>query len=127
MNPAMYAIAAIGLLTIILSLIMIARPEAWSRGILRFAQKPYFHIAEIVSRLALGAVLLYFGRSTAYPRFFMAMGGVFVLAVIILIVAGSRRHREFALRSATFTYIFRPAGFAALILGAFIIYAAVAR
>lgn len=120
----MYAIAAIGLLTIILSSIMIASPAAWSRGILTFAKKPYFHIAEILSRLSLGGLLLFFADSTLYPLFIKIVGGVFVFAGVFLILAGEKRHREFAVRSATFTKIFRPAGIVGLILGAFIVYIA---
>ncbi len=127
MYPTMYAIAAIGLLTIGLSFIMIVSPEAWSRGILRFAVKPYFHVVEIISRLALGAVLLYFAGSTRFATFFTVIGGIFVLAGIILFAGGSRRHREFAVRSATFTNIFRPAGIASLMLGTFVVYAAIAK
>lgn len=103
---------------------MIASPAAWSRGILTFAKKPYFHIAEILSRLSLGGLLLFFADSTLYPLFIKIVGGVFVFAGVFLILAGEKRHREFAVRSATFTKIFRPAGIVGLILGAFIVYIA---
>jgi uncharacterized membrane protein len=120
----MYAIAAIGLLTIILSMIMIVSPAAWSRGILAFSEKPYFHIFEITSRLVLGGILLFFADGTRYPLFVKIVGGVFLFAGLFLIITGSKRHREFAARSATFTKIFRPAGFAGLAFGAFVIYSA---
>ena len=123
----MYAIAAIGLMTIILSSIIIASPAAWSRGILAFAAKPYFHIFEITSRLTLGGVLIYFADSTMYPLVLKIVGGVFIFAGMFLIAAGSKRHREFAVRSAAFLKLFRPAGIAGVIFGAFIIYIAVAR
>lgn len=118
----MYAVAVIGLLTFIFGLIMIISPEAWSRGIIRFAEKPYFHIAEIVSRLFLGSVLVYFAGSTLFPLFVRVVGGIFIFAGALLIVAGSTRHRQFAFKSAGFTSIFRPAGFAAIAFAAFLIY-----
>ena len=121
----MFAIAAIGLLTIILSLIMTISPSAWSRGILAFAEKPYFHIAEIVSRLALGGILLFFADATLYPLLVRIVGGVFLFAGSFLIIAGEKRHREFAVKSSTFINIFRPAGIAGVIFGAFLIYIAV--
>ena len=120
----MYAIAAIGMLTIILSSIMVASPAAWSRGILTFAEKPYFHIAEIVSRLGLGGVLLFFSSSTLYPLLIKIVGCVFVFAGVFLILAGEKRLREFAVRSATFTKIFRPAGIAGVLFGALVVYIA---
>lgn len=123
----MYLIAAIGLLTIILSTIMIVSPTAWSRGILTFAEKPYFHVAEIVSRLVLGGILLFFANGTQYPLFIKVVGGVFIFAGVFLIIAGEKRHREFAVKSATFTGIFRPAGFAGLAFGVFLIYTTMAQ
>jgi len=123
----MLAIAAIGLLTIILATIMIVSPLAWSRGILAFAAKPYFHIFEITSRLMLGGVLFYFANATLFPLFIKIVAAIFVFAGIFLIVIGSKRHRAFAERSATFINVFRPAGIAGVIFGAFIIYTAVAK
>jgi len=76
----MYAIAAVGLLTIFLSLIMLASPKRWSLGILTFAAKPYFHLAEILSRLFLGGVLVLFAGRTSYPLFIAIVGGIFLFA-----------------------------------------------
>ncbi len=122
----MYAIAAVGLLTVVFSTLMAASPERWSSGIITFAAKPYFHIAEISSRLLLGLVLLIFAGSTLYPTFITIVGGVFLFAGVFLIFAGPRRHREFAVRSAGFKKVFRPAGIAGAAFGTFIIYTALA-
>ena len=122
----MYAIAAIGLLTIILSMIMIVSPAAWSRGILFFAEKPYFHIFEISSRLLLGCVLIFFAGETLCPLFIKIVGGIFIFAAVFLSIAGSRRHREFAVKAATFFKLFRPAGVAGVAFGAFVVYLAIA-
>lgn len=123
----MLAIATIGLLTIIMSTIMIVSPAGWSRGITAFAARPYFHIFEITSRLILGGVLFYFAGAVMYPLFIKMVGGLFLFAGIFLIAIGSKRHRAFAERSATFTNVFRPAGIAGVIFGAFIIYIAIAK
>lgn len=123
----MFAIGAVGLLMIFFSAVMIASPSAWSRGIIAFAAKPYFHVLEITSRLFLGGVLIYFAQSARYPLLIKILGGVFVFAGVFLIAAGSKRHRDFAARSATFLKLFRPAGIAGVILGGFIIYIAATR
>ncbi len=122
----MYAIAAIGLLTIILSTMMIASPAAWSRGIVRFAEKPYFHIFEITSRILLAGVMIFCAGQTNFPLFFRSIGGVFLFAGLFLIIIGEKRHRAFAAKSATFNKLFRPAGFAGVVFGSFIIFAATA-
>lgn len=118
----MYFVAAIGVLTIVQSLIMIANPAAWSRGILRFSEKPYFHFAEMSIRLLLGAVFLYFASETMFPLLIKVIGGVLVAVGFLLVVIGPKRHIAFAERSATFTSIFRPAGFFSLAFGIFLIY-----
>lgn len=111
-------------MTIGFGLVMLANPDAWSRGILAFAAKPYFHAAEIISRLFLGAVMLLFAAETLYSRFVQVVGGVFLLASVILIVGGS--HREFAVRAASFRKLFRPAGFAGVLFGLVLIYTGLA-
>jgi hypothetical protein len=122
----MYAIAAIGLLTMLLSVVMIASPDAWSRGIVRFADKPYFHAAEILIRLVLGGVLIAFASQTRHPTLILLLGVVFVTVGIGLVILGAGKHRAFAHRSATFRRVFRPAGFASLAFGGFIVYTALA-
>ena len=120
----MYAIAAIGLGMMILSVVMIVSPSAWSRGILAFSEKSYFHIFEIASRLLLGGVLWLFAGRTSYPIFFTVMAAMFVFAGVFLIFMGVERHRAFAVRAASYTRLFRSAGFASLAFGAFVVFAA---
>ncbi|MDI4635537.1 hypothetical protein J7U46_20910 [Pelomonas sp. V22] len=123
----MYAIAAVGLLTMILSFVMMARPSAWGSGILAFASKPYFHFAEIASRAAVGAVLLYFAEQTLHPKLFEFAGYGFLAIGVFLLLVGAQRHRAFAVRSASFTYLFRPGGLVGLVIGALVVYSALAR
>ena len=118
----MYAIIAIGLLTIGLSSIMLFNPKGFSRGLAAFAEKSWFHIFEIVTRIALGAVLIAFAASSSYPNLLFGLGCLFVFAGVILIVMGSRRHREFAAKSAGFGWLFRPAGVAGILFGSFLLY-----
>ncbi len=122
----MYAIVAVGILTIFLSLVMATNPAAWSRGIILFAANPYFHIFEIMSRLILGGILLFFAGDTLYPQFLSIVGGLFIFAGLFLVVAGQKRHLEFAARTATFTRIFRPAGLVGILFGTFLVYSALA-
>jgi hypothetical protein len=117
----MYAVAAIGLLTIALSLMMIASPGGWSRGILHFSRKPYFHAAEIGSRLLMGGLLIHFAGETGHPTFMRVAGYLLVAVGVFLLVVGAARHRAFAEKSATFVPVFRPAGFASLAFGAFVV------
>ena len=120
----MYVIAAIGCLTIALSLLMIAGPRGWSRGILLFAAKPYFHATEILSRLVLGGTLVAFAGETLHPRLMGALGYVLVAVAMGLFVMGSRRHRAFAEKSASFEKVFRPAGLFSLAFGVFVVLSA---
>jgi hypothetical protein len=122
----MIPIAAMGLLTVVLSLIMIVNPKGWARAILAFAAWRWFHLFEITSRLALGLVLLYFADQTLYPTVMWILGGLFLFAGVFLIFMGSKRHRGFADRVAEYVWLYRPAGVAGLGFGLFVIYAALA-
>jgi uncharacterized membrane protein len=104
---------------------MIASPAALSNGILEFERKPYFHAAEVASRLLFGSLLVVFAGQTLHPRVVAGFGYVLVAAAAGLLVLGERRHRAFAVRSATFTSVFRPAGFASLAFGVFVVYSSV--
>lgn len=117
----MYVVAAIGLLTIALSLVMIATPGGWSSGILRFSRKPYFHAAEIASRLLIGGLLIHYAGETRHPTI-MGMAGYLLVAVgVFLLLVGAARHRAFAEKSAKFIAVFRPAGFVSLAIGTFVV------
>ncbi len=118
------ALAAIGLLTVVLSLVMIASPAGWSRGILAFERQRGFHAAEITSRLLLGGVLVACAGSSLYPGVLGALGWLLIAVGAGLFLMGAPRHRAFARRSATWTHVFRPAGFISLALGLFIVHAA---
>ncbi len=45
----MYLIAFFGFLMMILSILMIAKPEYWADGIIKISEKSWFHPFEIIS------------------------------------------------------------------------------
>lgn len=98
-----------------------------SAGFFCLSAKPYLHVAEILSRLFLGGVLVLFAGQTSYPLFIVIVGGIFLFVEAFLIVAGAKRHREFAVRFAGFLKRFRPAGVAGIAFGTFLIYASIAQ
>jgi uncharacterized protein YjeT (DUF2065 family) len=117
--------AFFGILMILLSVLMVINPDNWSNGILKFSQMTYFHEFEIVSRLSFGAVFVAFSEQTLYPGVMRFFGYLMVAVGLGLLIAGSSRHKQFAVWSARkFNKTFRPAGFASIVFGAFIVYAA---
>jgi len=124
----MYLIAGFGLLLMILSVMMVINPQAWSKGIINFSQKYYFHPFEIISRLSFGAVFICFAEQTFYPGLITVIGYLLITVGIGLLVIGSNRHRQFAIWSAIkFRNTFRPSGVLSFIFGAFLIYAALTK
>ena len=121
----MYAIAFFGILMILLSAVMAIDPDNWSSGILKFSRMKYFHEFEIVSRLFFGALFITFSEQTLYPAAMGAFGYLMVAVGFGLLVAGSSRHKQFAVWSAAkFNKVFRPAAIASTVFGAFIVYSA---
>ena len=122
----MYFIAFFGFLMAALSVVMIVSPQYWSDGILKFSEKPYFHPAEIVSRLLFGGIFVAFAEQTLYPRLNLAIGYLLVIVGVGLILTPPSAHRRFAIWSAQrFKNVFRPAGFASFVFGLFIAYSAI--
>ncbi len=121
----MYLIALFGILLVLLSVVMVANPEYWSRGIVKFSKVAYFHPLEIVSRLLFGAIFITFADQTLYPTLMSVIGYVLVAVGIGLSLTPPSKHRWFAVWSAQrFKSVFRPAGALSFVFGIFIIYAA---
>jgi len=120
-----YLIALFGILLVLLSVVMVANPEYWSRGIVKFSKVAYFHPLEIVSRLLFGAIFITFADQTLYPTLMSVIGYVLVAVGIGLSLTPPSKHRRFAAWSAQrFKSVFRPAGALSFVFGIFIIYAA---
>ena len=124
----MYLIAGFGFLLMIFSVVMVMNPNSWSNGIIRFSEKVYFHLFEIISRAGFGVIFIIYSDQTLYPYLILGMGYLLIAVGIGLLLMGSIRHRQFALWSVTkFRKTFRPSGVFSFIFGAFLIYAALAK
>ena len=122
----MYLITFFGLLLMLLSIVMIASPEYWSRGIVKFSEQSYFHPFEILSRLAFGVVFIVSADQTLYPTLMLAIGYLLLTVGVGLLLTPPSKHKQFAVWSAhRFKNTFRPMGLVSLFFGAFLIYTAV--
>ncbi len=122
----MYLIAFFGVLMVALSCVMIASPKAWSDGIVKFSEKPYFHPFEVISRILFGIIFIAFADQTRYPTMNSTIGYLLTLVGVGLLLTPPVRHRRFAVWSAErFRHIFRPAGLVSLVFGMFIVYTAI--
>lgn len=119
----MYFIAAFGLLMMCLSVVMIANPNYWSAGILAFSKKPYFHWFEISTRFIAGFIFILSYKASLFPNLILGFGVMLLGVSFGLVIAGSARHRQFAVWSALkFNKVFRFAGFASFMFGILLIY-----
>ncbi|MFB2660215.1 hypothetical protein [Shewanella mangrovisoli] len=117
----MYFIAAFGLLMLLFSLVMVARPAAFANGIIAFSERPYFHIVEVVSRIIAGVIFIQYCADTR----FLAIGIVLLCVGIGLACTPPSKHRKFALWSAqAFNNQFRLIGVVSVPLSLLLIYAA---
>ena len=122
----MYIIALFGLLLMVLSLLMIINPQSWANGIVKFSEKPYFHLFEILSRLGFGLGFIIYAEQTIYPKLITYVGYLLVAVSVGLMLTPPSRHRKFAVWSTSkFRKTFRPIGFVSIFFGFFLIYAAV--
>lgn len=104
---------------------MIANPEKFSRWIVSFSEKSYFHPFEIISRLAAGVGFTYFSGETRFPAMFLGIGILLVAVGAGLLLTPPSRHRQFARWSAeAFKGKFRFFGLCSLLFAGFLIFAA---
>ncbi|MCT8987857.1 hypothetical protein [Shewanella phaeophyticola] len=104
-------------------LFMLFKPEAFSSAIVTFSHQRYFHYFEIISRLAIGAVLLLGADQTRYPLVFEFIGNLLFMVAILLVFMTEKHHKIFAVKAAKQGLAwFRPAGLAALLFGIWTIY-----
>ena len=121
----MYLIAFFGALMALLSAVMVANPEYWSREIVKFSKVPCFHSLEILSRLIFGITLIAFADQTLHPTLISVVGFILVIVGIGLAFTPPSKHRQFAVWSAQkFRPVFRPAGAVSFAFGIFIVHAA---
>ncbi|MGI2212876.1 hypothetical protein [Shewanella oncorhynchi] len=122
----MYFIAAFGLLMLLLSLVMAVKPESFSKGIISFSEQPYFHIAELFSRVIAGLIFTHYSTDTQFPQTIFAIGIVLLGVGMGLALTPPRLHRKFALWSAQyFNNKFRLIGLFSIPLSLLLIYCAV--
>jgi hypothetical protein len=108
----------------LLSLLMVMKPESFSKGIISFSEKSYFHLFEIISRIATGIIFTVYAADTAFPKTILYIGYGLILVGISLALAPPKLHRKFAVWSAiSFRNKFRLIGIASLPLSIFFIYA----
>ena len=121
----MYAIALFGLIMVVVSLVMVAKPDMWGRFILRFSRMPYMHPLEIFIRLGFGLLFVRYAEDSKFPLMIRIMGYVLLAVGVGLILTPPSSHRRFALWAVEkLSRFFRPAGLVSLSFGVFLIYAA---
>lgn len=106
---------------------MSIKPTQFSKGIIQFSEKSWFHLFEITTRFVLGGAFIAFSQQTNYPRVVFSLGIIFCIASVFLLLLGSKKHRQFAVFISEYLKNkFRYIGYFAIILGAVIMYIAVA-
>jgi hypothetical protein len=120
-----FLIAFFGALMMLLSAMMVADPEYWSKGVVKFSRWAWFHPFEIVSRILFGVSFVFFADQTRFPGLMSVIGYVLLAVGVGLLLMPPSKHREFAEWSAgRFKSVFRPAGLVSFFFGLFLVIAA---
>jgi hypothetical protein len=101
---------------------MVVKPLQFSRGIVWFSEKKWFHTFEIISRLVFGVIFLMLADKTSYPSVVSLLGGVLCFVSLFLIIIGPSRHRRFALLTSGIGKQFRFFGLLVILCGLGLIY-----
>ena len=122
----MYVIAFFGLIMVFVCCLMVINPMKFSQGIITFSNKSWFHWFEVISRLAIGSLLIVFCGSTKSPALFNYLGYGFIAVGFGLLFIGPEKHRNFANWSAVkLQDKYRAIGILSIPLGILWIYLAI--
>jgi hypothetical protein len=113
-----------GIFIILMSGIMLARPKSITDFMLRQAGEPWLHVAAVAVRIVLGIALVLSACQSRFPLALEIIGWIAIAAGVILALtppAKFRRMIKWAIDR--FGRFMRPAAVAALLFGAFLVYA----
>ena len=121
----MYSIALFGSIMAAISLVMVAKPDAWARFIVLYSRMSYMHALEIVIRLGFGLLFVKYAEDAKFPLTIRIMGYVLLAVGVGLMLTPPSSHRRFAVWSVEkFSEYFRRAGLVSFAFGVFLIYVA---
>jgi hypothetical protein len=121
----MYLIAAFGCLMMLFGFAMVWNPGAFSAGIIAFSKKSYFHLFEILSRIAAGLIFIFYADDTVFPLVIYIIGSGLILVGIGLAFTPPRIHKNFAVWSAgAFKDKFRLIGLVSIPMSLWLVYVA---
>jgi len=101
--------------------IMAINPIAFSKGVVAFSQKPWFHAFEITSRLMLGLLFILYAAKSTQPNLLYGLGSLLCFVSLFLVVIGAEKHRQFAMLTSKIGGKFRLIGLLSLCLGVVLI------
>ncbi len=121
-----YIILLFGISILLLGVVILVNPDSIIGLITSHSESLGLHVLSVVVRLVLGIALITYAAESHYPVGLQILGWLTVTVAIILGVMGRSRFKGLTTLSLSFASTFgRFAGFLAILLGGFLIYAVV--
>ena len=121
-----YIILLFGIVILLLGVVILVTPDSIFGLIISHAESLGLHVLAVVVRLVLGIALITYSAESHYPVVLQALGWLTITAAIILGTIGRSRFKGLMTWALSFASAFgRFAGFFAILLGGFLIYAVV--
>jgi len=121
-----YVILLFGFLILLLGAMMLVKPDPVFDLIRSNSESIGLHASAVVVRLILGIALITYAGVSKYPVAIQVLGWLLVTAAIILAAVGRSRFKSLITWALSLSSSFgRIAGFFAMLLGSFLIYAVV--
>lgn len=121
----MPVVAIFGLFLILISLLMLVRPDLWEKLALWYIRQPFMHPVEILLCLGVGVLFVVTAGGSRFPTVLSVFGYLLAAVGVGLTLIGPSRHRRFGLWSMEKSSgLFRPMAPFSLAFGVFLVYAA---
>ena len=121
-----YIILLLGIAILLLGVVILVNPDSIFGLIRSHSESLGLHVLAVVGRLVLGIALITYSAESHYPVALQALGWLTITAAVILGIMGRSRFKGLMTWALSFASTFgRFAGFGAILLGGFLIYAVV--
>ncbi len=121
-----YIILLFGISILLLGVVILVNPDSIFGLIISHSESLSLHVLAVVVRLVLGIALITYAAASHYPVALQALGWLTITAAVILGIMGRSRFKGLMTWALSFASAFgRFAGFGAILLGGFLIYAVV--
>ena len=119
-----YVVLLFGTLTTIAGVVLLSKPEYILDLLKKYSDSFGIHVVAVIVRIFIGVALIFSAPASRFPLALQVLGGLFILAALVLAVIGRSRFKSLMTWAMNLAHTFgRVSGIFAVMFGGFLCYA----